>query len=215
VIVSRGYGHPLDSAMSLAVRRPPDAVQERRATHDESDAELLSRVGAGEIAALGVLYDRHHESVRRFALRATGRSADADDIAHEAFLSLSRIADRFDGRASARPLLVGIASKLVLARRRSLARWTEVLRAFGQAATDRSGPSPEGIASAAQEIRRFDDALMRLPPGKRVVVLMVDGEGMSGEEVAAALGLPVGTVWTRLHYARSTLREALRTAPRH
>ena len=84
-----------------------------------------------------------------------------------------------------------------------------MLRAFAASVGERSTPSPEGIASATEELHRFDRALLRLSPKQRVVVLMVDAEGLSGEEVAQALGLPLGTVWTRLHYGRARLRDAL------
>ncbi len=74
---------------------------------------------------------------------------------------------------------------------------------------DRSAPTPEGTASLTEEMRRFGDALGRLTEEKRVVVLMVDAEGFTGEEVARALDIPLGTVWTRLHYAREELRRVL------
>lgn len=58
-------------------------------------------------------------------------------------------------------------------------------------------------------MRRFDAALARLPEEKRLVVLLIEGEGLSGDEVARILDIPAGTVWTRLHYAREELRRAL------
>jgi RNA polymerase sigma-70 factor (ECF subfamily) len=58
-------------------------------------------------------------------------------------------------------------------------------------------------------MRRFDAALAKLTEEKRLVFLMVEREGLSGEEVARALEIPVNTVWTRLHHARNELRRAL------
>ncbi len=58
-------------------------------------------------------------------------------------------------------------------------------------------------------MRRFDDALGRLSEEKRLVFLLIEREGLSGEEVAQALDIPVNTVWTRIHHARNDLRKAL------
>ena len=69
--------------------------------------------------------------------------------------------------------------------------------------------TPEDAASTTEEMRRFDDALGRLTEEKRLVFLLVEREGLSGEDVARALDIPVNTVWTRLHHARNGLRKAL------
>jgi RNA polymerase sigma-70 factor (ECF subfamily) len=183
----------------LLARRHPEAT----------DAQLLERVAQGELDALGALYDRHHVAVRQFVGRATSEGHEADDITQEAFLALSGIADRFDGRASARPLLVGIAAKLVHQRRRGVARLVNVLATFASAGLERPIQTPEEAASATEEMVRFERALARLSEEKRIAILLVDGEGLKGEEAAKALGVPLNTVWTRLHYARKELREAL------
>jgi RNA polymerase sigma-70 factor (ECF subfamily) len=190
-----------------------DEAARRREVEKETDAALLARVGDGDLSALGILYDRHHESVRQFVFWATRSDAHADDLTHESFLKLARIAGRYDGRESARPLLVGIASKLVMELRRTTARWTEVLRSFARSSANRASPTPEGTASLSEDMKLFNVALGRLTPEKRLVVLMVEAEGFSGEEVARALDIPVGTVWTRLHYAREELRRVIGSAP--
>jgi RNA polymerase sigma-70 factor (ECF subfamily) len=179
----------------------------------ETDAELLARIGEGDLGPLGVLYDRHHEGVRRFVFRATAGAAHAEDVVHEAFLMLARISGRYDGRASARPLLLGIAAQLIREHRRRNARWSEVLKSFAQASGGRSAPTPEATASVSEDMRRFDAALAKLTEEKRLVVLLIEAEGLSGEEAARALGIPLNTVWTRLHYAREELRRALAPAP--
>jgi RNA polymerase sigma-70 factor (ECF subfamily) len=192
-----------------APRKMRDDIQLRRDLDRESDVALVRRVGAGDLSALGTLYDRHHGDLLRFVRRATLSASDAEDVTHETFRVLARIADRYDGRSSARPFLVGIASKLVLSRRRAAARFQEVVRVFADAVCERGVASPEGAASTAEDARLLERALLRLSPHKRLVVLMVDGEGFSGEEVAKALDIPLGTVWTRLHYGRAELRRAL------
>ena len=88
-----------------------------------SDPELMSALAAGELGALGVLYDRYHEDVRQFARRACAREADADDVVHDTFLTASRAATSYDGRPCARPFIIGVAAQLVRQRRRVWARW--------------------------------------------------------------------------------------------
>jgi len=200
--------HPLGAGPPRS-QPPSRGPLDRRRDAEESDADLLRRVGEGDLSPLGVLYDRHHEGVRQFVARATSSTADADDITHEAFLTLAKIAGRYDGRASARPFLLGIAAQLVRRRKRGLGRWALALASFGETLEDSRVRTPEDAASTTQEMRRFDDALGRLTEEKRLVFLLVEREGLSGEEVARALDIPVNTVWTRLHHARNDLRRAL------
>ena len=68
-----------------------------------SDADAMRRLAAGEMSALGELYDRHHESVRRFIARDTSDAEDVDDLVHTAFLAAAKSAGSYDGRASCRP----------------------------------------------------------------------------------------------------------------
>jgi RNA polymerase sigma factor (sigma-70 family) len=173
----------------------------------------MRQVGEGDLSALGALYDRHHEGVRSFVRRATGGAADADDVTQEVFLTLVKIAERYDGRASARPLLLGIAARLVHRRRRGLARWARALAGVATAVSPPS-PTPEDAASTSEEMRRFDAALARLSDDKRLTLLLIEREGLTGPEVARILDVPVNTVWTRLHYARADLRRALASGPR-
>jgi RNA polymerase sigma factor (sigma-70 family) len=202
--------------LNIAVKReatrpipsPPDSSRRLRA-ENEDDAELLRRVSGGDLRPLGLLYDRHHAYVRNFVLRATSGGADADDLTHETFLALASVAARYDGRPSARPLLLGIAALLVRQHRRGAARFLEVMTSFATGASQRTIPTPEDTASTTENLRRFDQALARLPQEKRLVLLLVECEGLSGEEVAQALQVPLNTVWTRLHYARVELRRAL------
>ena len=173
------------------------------------DAELVARAVAGNLAALGALYDRHHQDLRRYVLRRTSRSHDADDIVHEVFLAVPRAGAIFDGRSSALPFLMGIANQHMRERGRRQARLLRVLSAFRQTLASFTSRTPEDAAGEAREVDRLLAAVGALTEDKRTVLLMIEREGMSGEQVAAALGIPVATVWTRLHYARADLRASL------
>ena len=183
-------------------RRPAGPAQ-------EADAALMRRIAAGNLAALGVLYDRHVEDVRAFVGRATSGAEDVDDLVHDVFLSLTELASTYDGRPSARPFLIGIGAQMVRRRAQRIARAYRLLELFRHTVPRWVRRTPEDIAGDAEEIDIVDDVLARLSEEKRLVLLMVEREGLSGEEIAAALRIPVATVWTRLHYARAELRTAL------
>ena len=177
---------------------------------DESDAELFAAMSAGNLTALGVLYDRHHQGVRRFVVRAIRGGRDAEDIVHDIFLTAARVAGTYDDRAGARPFLLGIAANIARSRRQKQARWRIALDLLEGAVTGVWRRTPEDGASETEQLRLLDVALACLSEEKRLVLVMVELEGLSGEEVAAALAIPVATVWTRLHYARAEVREHLK-----
>ena len=197
--------------MSRAKPREDKAfhVASRGAT-DESDAELFAVMSAGNLTALGVLYDRHHQSVRRFVVRAAAGSQDTEDLVHDVFLTASRVARTYDDRAGSRPFLLGIAANLVRSRRQKQARWRFAFALLEGAVTGILRRTPEDGASESEQLRLLDVALARLSGDKRMVLVMIELEELSGEEVATALGIPVATVWTRLHYARAELRAHLK-----
>jgi len=171
-----------------------------------SDAELMSKLANGDIGVLGEIYDRHHEAVRRFLGRATGGADDAADLVQNTFLAASGAASRFDGRASCRPFLIGIAAHLVQERNRQRSFLTRLLGAF---ARERVVVEPGPRLEARSSLDCLAAALERMSPAKRIVVLMAQVEGLTAPEIAVALGIPVGTVWTRLHAARRELRDAM------
>jgi RNA polymerase sigma-70 factor (ECF subfamily) len=173
------------------------------------DAELLARLSEGDLDALGQLYDRWERDVRRFVQRLGVRPHDADDIVQLTFLDLAKSAVRYDGRSAARAWILGVAAIVVRRHRRSIAR---LFQGVAGAVFESRRPAPrqpDEAFTAEEEQHRFRDALEKLSPKKREVFVLVTMEGASGEEAAAALGIPVATVWTRLHHARKELREML------
>ncbi|MGC4092760.1 MAG: RNA polymerase sigma factor [Polyangiaceae bacterium] len=165
------------------------------------DALLLARLAQGDIGALGELYDRHQQPLRRFLSRATCGHADVDDLVHATFLIAAESAARYDGRSACRPWLIGIAVRLVRRRRRSLYGFLSMLTSLG--ATRASSADPRASLHERTDVER---ALERLSEPKRVTLLLAEVEGLSCPEIAELLAIPVGTVWTRLHAARRELR---------
>ncbi len=176
-----------------------------RATEPTSDPELLRQLARGEIGALGELYDRYREPVRRFVARATSDAEDVDDLVHTTFLAAARSASGYDGRPSCRPWLVGIAAQLLRRRRRSMGHLVAVLSALRGMRATAVDPRPALLARG--DVER---ALGRITEAKRITLLLAEVEGLSCAEIAGVLGVPIGTVWTRLHAARLELRQALK-----
>jgi RNA polymerase sigma-70 factor (ECF subfamily) len=182
-------------------------ARSRSAQVPAPDPELFHRLAGGDIGALGALYDRHQGSLRRFVVRATGGADDVDDLVHTTFLTAAKTAARYDGRAEARPWLIGIAVQLLKRRRHALARFLSVL---GALATTRPATSDPRRALRVQT--DVELALGKLSEAKRVAILLAEVEGLSCAEIAEVLRIPVGTVWTRLHAARRELRHLLEGA---
>lgn len=175
---------------------------------EPSDAEALLAVSEGRIGALGLLYDRYSVVVYEFVRRATSDAHDVDDLVQATFLSAAKAAATHDGRQNCRPWLIGIAARLLYRRRRGLSRWARALRELTIRDADNYA-DPDQQLTARDEVQRLDAALAQLSEAKRVVLLLAEAEQQSCDEIARALQIPVGTVWTRLHHARRDLRRLL------
>lgn len=171
----------------------------------------MRALARGDLGALGDLYGAYGERVRSFLAQITGSLVEADDLTHETFLTATRAASGFDGRARALPFLLGIAAKLAIRARHRMIRSARIQLGFEQMMPLNPGTrTPEELASVRDDLAAFASALARLTEEKRAVFLFVEHEGMTCEEVARVLAIPIGTVWTRLHYARAELRARLK-----
>jgi RNA polymerase sigma-70 factor (ECF subfamily) len=175
----------------------------------DDDARLVARMAAGDLDGLGTLFDRYGDPVRRFVLRMGVREADADDLVQNTFLGALHSSSRFDAEYPARAWLFGIAAMMVRRYRRSAARFAARLRDWAQELPSSAVPPPDGLAEQHEQSVRLSQAIERLAPKKREAFTLVVLEGVSGEQAARALGVPVNTIWTRLHHARRELRECL------
>lgn len=178
-----------------------------------TDAELFAAIARGDLGPLGTLFDRYHHDVRQFLVRSAPRSSDVDDLVQETFLTASRAAASYDGRDRAGPFLVGVAAQLLRRKKRSFARLRAMLERFGKAPVE-APRDPEASAVASSEGERLAHAMEKLSEDRRLVLVMVEWNGMSGVEVARALDIPVGTVWRRLHEARAELKVVLERGSR-
>jgi RNA polymerase sigma factor (sigma-70 family) len=148
----------------VSVRRANHPVAARGEAERTSDPDLLRQLAGGEIGALGELYDRYREPVRRFVARATSDAEDVDDLVHATFLAAAKIASRYDGRASCRPWLVGIAAQLLRRRRRSLGRLFTVLSSLRGIRATTIDPRPAWRRERTRLLAAFDHALVSPAP---------------------------------------------------
>jgi RNA polymerase sigma factor (sigma-70 family) len=174
-----------------------------------TDGEILAAIANGNLEALGQLFDRHAHGVRSFLGRMGVVASDADDLVQATFLEVVRAAARFDPRLPARNWLLGIANAMLRRHRRSLRRAAVRIVVAAGLAPATLPPTPAELFDGDETTRRLDRAFARLSPKKREAFVLVTLEGLSGDEAAEALGVPVNTIWTRLHHARSELRAAL------
>jgi RNA polymerase sigma-70 factor (ECF subfamily) len=165
---------------------------------------------------LGELYEAHVDFVWKSLARMGVREADRADVAHDVFVVVGRQLSGRRGTSSMRTWLYGICLRVASAYRRRAFRQRE--HSVGQVpetgeAGPHSGvevPSPEN----ALERRRTQEALARaldeLPVARRALLVMYEVDDLSCSEIAEILGVPVGTVHSRLHKARNQLRRAFR-----
>jgi len=185
-------------------------------SQQQSDAELLRLMLAGDEEAFTALYRRRQGGVYRFALRMSGSEALAEDVVQETFMVLMRDGGNFDpARGSLAAYLYGVARNHVL-------RAFERERAFvpfdegSDEATDAphenllARQDPLGDLTRGEAVERLRLAVLALPPHYREALVLCDLEEMSYAEAAAALNCAVGTVRSRLHRARAMLAEKLR-----
>ena len=157
-----------------------------------------------------VLFDRHAPHIHRYLARRAGRQV-ADDLVAETFLTAFAKRDRYDlGYSDARPWLYGIATNLVSQHRRDEARQYRIRQ--GAVAEPEVPDHADRVAAGvtAQAMRApLDAALAALSAGDRDVLLLIAWEQLTYQEVSRALGIPVGTVQSRLHRARAKVRQVL------
>jgi RNA polymerase sigma-70 factor (ECF subfamily) len=179
----------------------------RRTTpSDLSDEGLVAACAAGDRAARALLFERHVDAVAAMIARLAGAEPAAiDDLVQATFLTAFRAAAGFRGASAVRTWLIGIATNVVRNHARREVRRRVALGSFAdQAQRTVGGGGEERVV-----LGRVARALGELPAPLREVFVLVDIEGLRGADAARALGVPEGTVWRRLHQARTALRAQL------
>ncbi len=176
-----------------------------------ADTELWERTRSGDAEAFGDLYERHARAIQSYCLWRTADLQAAEDATATVFLEAWRKRQRLTlSSDSAAPLLLGIANNVVRRHWRSQRRYRDTLermRNVGQVPTDLEA---EAIArvDAIQQVRDGGEAIRALPRREREVLALLAWGDLSYGEISEALGLPTGTVRSRLARARTRLGDA-------
>lgn len=177
---------------------------------DDRDA-FLRRLRAGESAAVGEAYDLHHELVRRFARRLLGDDATAEDMVQDVFLRLPKLAAGYRGEGSFGSYLISVAVHLSKHHIRAAVRRR---RTAERAGVEREhlaprGPAPDADLERKQLAKLLTRALDELSVEHRTTFVLAEVEGRTSREIATIVGVPEGTVRTRLLHAKKKLRAIL------
>jgi len=183
-----------------------------------ADVELARRCAEGEVAAVRHLVSANNQRLFRVAWSVLKNRSEAEDVLQSSYAKALAAIGAFEGRSSLATWLTRIAINEALARRRVQERRRKHLEAEGvqvletyreQLAKGSQAPSPEAEAARHQLRLILERAIADLPENFRTVFVLHEIEGVSVEDAAAALQIPVGTVKTRLMRARRKLQQAL------
>lgn len=172
------------------------------------ERELLTRARDGDQAAFVRLVEQYRNLVLSLAYQMTGSAADMDDLAQDTFLRAYRNLGSFRGEASFKTWLVRIVMNLSSNYRRS-----RKIQAVAEPAKARDvvspAPGPDRLMLDAEMRVQVRQAVADLPIHYRSVEVLRDYQAFSYQEIADALGIPIGTVMSRLSKARECLRVGL------
>ncbi len=177
------------------------------------DGECVERARAGDDRAFRTLVERYSATVAGVVIRMLGPGDEADDVGQETFIRFHRALAEFRGDAALGTYLTRIAMNLSLNALKRRRRDEQRQARLAPAALERlpGQADPVGEVVRREEAARIDDALAQLGPDQRAVVVLRLRQGHSTREVAEILGVPQGTVMSRLKRALAKLRDLLET----
>jgi RNA polymerase sigma-70 factor (ECF subfamily) len=199
------------------VGRLGDEVAELPMGADTSDLSLVRRVQRGERSAYDLLVLKYQHKVVKLVMRYVHDPADAQDVAQEAFIKAYRALPQFRGDSAFYTWLyriaINTAKNALAARDRSPISYE--LDAHGEESDGMAGrlkdpDTPEGLALTEEIRSTVNSAIEALPDDLRTAIVLRELEGMSYEEIAAAMDCPVGTVRSRIFRAREAIDRRLR-----
>jgi len=178
-------------------------------TTQHTDGWFVARIRDGDIEALGELYERYKTQVYRTALAITHDEQAAEDILQEVFLRIYAYADSIDETVPLGPWLYRVTVNLAYSWTSRVKRWLNSLQDTLDRWMSPAQWHPEAMAEEQEWRRILQQAIEALPPRHRVVIILHYLEGLSLKEIAYVIGIPEGTVKSRLHYARGNLRKTI------
>jgi RNA polymerase sigma-70 factor (ECF subfamily) len=199
--------------MSTAFIKPGSAAAlpaRDAAVETSSDDMLVARIGEGDRLAMQTLFARHRTPVYRWLLRFVGNETLAEDLVSDVFLDVWRQASRFEGRSSVSTWLMAIARfKAISARRR---RTDAELDESIESTVADTADDPAVVLEKKNRDEMLRAALTRLSAEHKEIIDLVYYHEKSVDECAQIIGVPSGTVKTRMFYARRKLAELVQAA---
>lgn len=175
------------------------------------DAQVMVDVQHGDPAAFRILVERYKKRAYYLALKLVGDPDDAYDLSQEAFIRVYNARRRYDQRRPFYSWFYAILSNLAknhVKKRAVRSQYAAEVRGAGEAQLDER-ELPDFIVEADETRKAVWAAIEKLPYEQREIIVLRHFEDMSYEEIANLLGIPVGSVMSRLYYARKRLRELL------
>ena len=181
-----------------------------------SETQLIARAQRGEEEAFAALYEIHTRRVYSLCLRMTGNTAEAEDLAQEAFLQLFRRISTFRGESAFSTWLHRLVVNVVLMHLRKkglqLVPLEDTDNRQGEPVKREYGDEDRRLLGSIDRLT-LARAIEQLPPGYRIVFVLHDVEGYEHNEIAQMMNCSVGNSKSQLHKARLKLRAALRREP--
>lgn len=177
------------------------------------DSALVAAAQAGDRGALDQLIRRHYDRIHAVCRRITGNEADALDASQEALIAVVRGLPRFDGRSAFSTWVYRIATNASLDElRRRKRRPLHVVRDDDLPAREPVDPGSDAPFERLAERAALETALLEVPEDFRVAVVLRDVADLDYQEIADTLGLPIGTVKSRIARGRGMLAAAMARA---
>lgn len=179
----------------------------------DDDRRLIADCLGGRRDAFGELVSRYQARLYNSALRLVSSAEDAADVVQDAFLSAYQALHTFKGDAEFFTWLYRIAFNTAISLKRKKRPAVSLEAHARESGLDPDDPSeyvrPSAAIERSEDERKLHDAIARLSAEHRDVLVLKDLDGMKYEEIAAILGVPIGTIRSRLHRARLELRDLL------
>ena len=172
------------------------------------DATLARAAGSGDRGALEVLLDRHIDRIHAVCRRICGPD-DAFDATQDALISITRSIHRFDGQAAFTTWMHRVATNAALDELRRRKRRPDPVASDADSVIALISASRAGDPERAVDRIDLDAALARLPDEFRIAVVLRDVADLDYAEIATALGVPIGTVRSRISRGRAALARGL------
>jgi len=185
---------------------------------ETSDEDLLARVKAGDESSLGALVERYRRPLFGYLHRMLGDAAEAEDVFQETFLRVVKHLPRFEEGRRVKPWVYAIASNLVknvyrsrkYREKASIDQEGEAGEPLSASLAALSQAAPPELVSAGERAQAVREAVARLSPSSRDALVLFYFQGLSYDEIAQTLEVPLGTVKSRIHNALSKLAGLLR-----